>query len=73
MELRSAFDAGDMWELVENFQRQHGGGPDVARTRTLATSGAVVLRALGELCDGAVSDAVVIAAKQWLAANAPAV
>jgi hypothetical protein len=73
MELRSAFGAADMWQLVESFQREHGGGPDVPRTRALASGGEIVLRALPELCaQAAPGDEVVAAARQWLPANAAA-
>ena len=45
LELRAAFrGAEDMWQLVERFQEENGGGPDVQRVRGLAASGATVLR-----------------------------
>ena len=73
LELRTAYHADDMWELIDNVQTEWGGGPDVLHTRTLATSGATILRALPELRDGAApTDEVVAAAKQWLPANSPA-
>jgi len=74
LELRIAFrGAEDMWQLVERFQEEHGGGPDVQRARMLAQSGAAILHALPELCDDpAASDEVVAAAKQWLPANSAA-
>jgi hypothetical protein len=75
LELRTAYRAEDMWQLVEHWIQEHGGddGPDVQRVRALATSGATVLRALPELVDGAApSDEVVAAAKQWLPSNQPA-
>lgn len=75
VELQTVYgNARDMWELVENVVRDWGGDPDgVQRTRTLATTGATILRALPELRDGATpSDEVVAAAKQWLPANQPA-
>lgn len=74
LELRTAFRvAEDMWQLVERFQEEHGGGPDVARVRALASSGATILCALPELRESpAPSDEVVAAAKRWLPANSPA-
>ena len=74
LELRTAFrTAEDMWQLVERFQDENGGGPDVQRVRSLASNGAAILRALPELCGGeAASDDVVAAAKQWLPANSAA-
>ncbi len=75
LELRTAYHAADMWQLVERWIEQHGGGdgPDVQRVRTLAMSGATILRALPELHDGAApSDEVVAAAKHWLPSRSPA-
>ncbi len=74
LELRTAFrTAEDMWQLVERFQEENGGGPDVQRVRSLASNGAAILRALPELVDDATpSDEVVAAAKQWLPANSAA-
>ena len=74
LELRTAFrTAEDMWQLVERFQEENGGGPDVGRIRARASSGTDILRALPELKGGeAPSDDVVAAAKQWLPANSPA-
>lgn len=74
LELRTAYGAGDMWELVENVVREISGGqgPEVQRTRILATSGATILRALPELRDEPASDGVVAAAKQWLPASSAA-
>lgn len=74
IELRTPFQAADMWELVEKVMTDWGSDPSgVSAQRTLATSGATVLRALPELCDDPVaSDEVVAAAKQWLPANSPA-
>jgi hypothetical protein len=70
MELRTAYSgAADMWQLVENVMAEFGGGPDVQRARTLATTGATILRTLPELADGgAASDEVVAAAQQSMAA-----
>jgi hypothetical protein len=71
MELRSAFRADDMWQLVEGLQQELGGGADVRRARTLATTGALVLRRLPELCaDPAVDGELAQAAGAWLEANA---
>ncbi len=53
MELRSAYGAGDMWELVENIQREFGGGVDVQDVRTRAIDGAMLVHRLPELCGGA--------------------
>ena len=74
LELRTAFKvAEDMWQVVERFQEDNGGGPDVQRARTLAASGAEILRALPALCDDpAASDELVAAAKRWLPANSTA-
>ena len=75
LELRTAFRAAeDMWQLVERFQEENGGGPDVQRVRDAAPPAApTILRALPELGDGAApSDEVVAAAKQWLPANSAA-
>jgi hypothetical protein len=74
LELRTAFrGAEDMWQLVERFQEENGGGPDVQRVRALASNGTVILHALPELAGGeAASDEVVAAAKQWLPANSTA-
>lgn len=74
LELRTAFRvAEDMWQLIERFQEENGGGPDVARARALASGGAAILRALPELSGGeAPSDDLVAAAKQWLPANSAA-
>jgi hypothetical protein len=74
LELRTAFHADDMWDLVEAVMRDWGSdAAGVQGTRVLATSGATILRALPELADGAApSDEVVAAAKQWLPANSPA-
>jgi len=75
VELRTAYHAEDMWEVVAAVVQElsSGQGPDVQRTRTLAMSGATILRALPELRDGAApSDEVDAAAKQWLPANSAA-
>jgi hypothetical protein len=72
LELRTAYRSGDMWELAENVIDELSGGEglDVQRARTLATSGATMLRALPELREGATpSDEIVASAKQWLTAN----
>ena len=55
MELRSAYRAGDMWQVVENIQREFGGSADVQAVRTRATSGALIVHRLPQLCEGAVS------------------
>ena len=73
VELRSAYRADDMWQVVENVQQEFGGAADVQGVRTRAVSGAQILHRLPELCagDGA-DDELVAAAKQWLPANHPA-
>jgi hypothetical protein len=72
LELRTAYRAGDMWEVVASVVTEISGGqgPDVQRTRTLALSGATILRALPELRDDPATDEVVAAAKRWLPAGA---
>jgi hypothetical protein len=72
MELRSAYRADDMWQVVAGVREQAGGGPDVQRARTRATAGATILRRLPELCAGACDDELEQAALHWLAASAPA-
>lgn len=77
IELRASFPpqaAPDMWEFIEYVMRDWGSDPaGVQGARTLATSGATILRALPELREGAaLSDEVVAAAKQWLPANSAA-
>jgi hypothetical protein len=75
MELRSAYRADDMWQLVATVQTEWGGEPDVERVRTRAAAGAAILHRLPELADGseAGDGAVAAAARAWLPANAPAV
>ncbi|HEV7804423.1 MAG TPA: hypothetical protein VGO80_01275 [Solirubrobacteraceae bacterium] len=73
MELRSAYRAGDMWQVVENVQQEFGGAVDVRGTRTRAFAGALMLHRLPELCAGDVADdELVTAAGHWLPANHPA-
>jgi hypothetical protein len=74
LELRTAYRADDMWDVVEKVVQEISGGqgPDVQRTRTVAVSGATVLRALPELRDEPASDEVVAAAKAWMVSNAAA-
>jgi hypothetical protein len=55
LELRSAYGADDMWQLVENIQREHGGDADVQAIRTRAVEGALIVHRLAQLCEGAVS------------------
>jgi hypothetical protein len=73
MELRSAYRADEMWQVVENVQQEFGGNADVQGVRTRAVSGALILHRLPRLCagDGA-DDELVAAAKRWLPANHPA-
>lgn len=72
MELRSAFGADEMWQLVERLQEELGGATDVGRARTLATTGALILCRLPELCadDPSVDGDLAHAAESWLAASA---
>jgi uncharacterized protein (UPF0147 family) len=53
MELRSAYRADDMWQLVENVQLQFGGSADVQGVRTRAVEGAQLVHRLPELCGSA--------------------
>lgn len=70
MELRSAFRADDMWQLVERLHEELGDDRDVQRARTLAATGALILRRLPELCvDPVVDDELAQAAAAWLDAN----
>jgi len=69
MELRSAYKADDMWQVVDAVQREFGGGPDVERAQTLACNGALILGRLGELAGGKTDPELVAAAEAWLAAN----
>ena len=71
MELRAAYGrADDMWQVIERIMEDFGGGPDVQRAQTLATSGATILRRLPELCaDGHADAQLVETAKTWLAAD----
>ena len=69
LELRTAYKADDMWQVVQAVQREFGGGPDVQRTRTLATTGAQILGELERLTDGPADAELVAAAEAWLAAN----
>ncbi len=74
LELRTVYDlADDWWQVAERAGAAMGGGPDVQRARTLATSGAMILRHLPALSAGdAPSDELAAAAKDWLEANAVA-
>lgn len=73
MELRSAYGAGDMWQVVENVQQEFGGAADVQGVRTRAVCGALLLHRLPELCAGDGADEqLVAAAGRWLPANHPA-
>ena len=49
MELRSAYRAEDMWQLVANVQAEWGGDADVQGVRERAVEGAFVLHRLPEL------------------------
>jgi hypothetical protein len=74
LELRTVYDlADDWWQVAERASAAMGGGPDVQRARTLATSGAMILRHLPALSAGdAPSDELTAAAKDWLEVNASA-
>jgi hypothetical protein len=58
VELRSAYGAADMWQLIENVQREFGGDADVQGVRERAVAGALVVHRLPELCEGAAGDVV---------------
>lgn len=50
MELRTAYNAEDMWQVIDNATTELGGAADVQSARTRALSGAIILRRLPELC-----------------------
>jgi hypothetical protein len=58
VELRSAYGAEDLWQLIENVTREFGGDADVRGVRERATSGALIVHRLPELCEGAAGDVV---------------
>jgi hypothetical protein len=72
LELRTVYGlADDWWGVAERAGNEMGGGPDVQRARTLATSGAMILRHLPVLAAGdEPGDELAAAAKDWLEANA---
>jgi len=74
LELRTVYDlADDWWQVAERAGAALGGGPNVQRARTLATSGAMILRHVPALSTGdAPSDELAAAAKDWREANASA-
>jgi hypothetical protein len=73
VELRSAYQADHMWQLVERVQTEWGGQADVELVRTRAAAGAAVLRCVPELADGgAPGDAIVAAARRLAPADSPA-
>lgn len=74
LELRTVYNlADDWWQVAERAGEALGGGPDVQRARTLATSGAMILRRLPALSAGdAPSDELTAAAKDWREAHASA-
>lgn len=73
MELRTAYNADDMWQVVENATTELGGQADVQGARTRAISGATIMRHLPELSDEpAPSAGLVEAAKAWQAARSTA-
>ncbi len=53
VELRAAYGADDMWQLIENIQREFGGDADVQAVRTRAVEGAQLLHRLPALCESA--------------------
>jgi hypothetical protein len=72
LELRTVYSlAEDWWQVAERAGAEMGGGPDVQRARTLATSGSMILRHLPALSAGeAPDDELAAAAKDWQEANA---
>ncbi len=81
-ELRSAFGARDMWQVIDQVNQNHlGGARNVARYRTLAEAGRRVLQWLAAYADkpgaaaqvesaGSPDDAELVqAVDQWLAAS----
>jgi hypothetical protein len=69
LELRTAYKADDMWQVVEAVQREFGGELDVQRARTLAGSGAQIIGQLEQLADGTPDPELVAAAQTWLSAD----
>jgi hypothetical protein len=73
MELRSAYRAGDMWQVVEHVQQEFGGAAGVQGVRTRTVCGALLLHRLPELSAGDGADEqLVAAAGRWLPASHPA-
>ena len=71
-EVLSSYGARDLWELFDTLARlELGTQPDVARLRTMAAAGAVVIGWLAADEDGATSEEAADAAHAWLAAVAP--
>ncbi len=73
MELRTAYRADDMWQLVAAVgDEQFCGERDIDRARTLAATGSAILRRLPELADdpAAADDELAEAATALLAASA---
>jgi hypothetical protein len=70
-EIRNAYGAHDIWQLVETLARmQLGREFDVVRARTMAAAGTLVVGWLAEEVD-LVPEAVADAAAVWLSAAAP--
>ena len=63
MELRRAYSADDMWQLVATVQTEWGGEHDVERVRARAAAGAAILHRLPELADGSDAGDVAAAAR----------
>ncbi|MGI8730639.1 MAG: hypothetical protein ACR2LK_11750 [Solirubrobacteraceae bacterium] len=73
MELRTAYKADDIWQLVGNATAELGGKADVESARARAVSGALILGHLHELCaESATAPELVEAATAWRSANAAA-
>jgi len=70
-DIRAAYGAQNVWQLIEHLIRREGGEPpDIARVQTTAASGASVLAWLAS-GDLQLHDEVVDAASSWLAAQGP--
>lgn len=70
MELRTAYKADDMWQVVDNATSELGGEADVQSARTRALAGGIILRHLPQLCaEPAATVELVDAATAWLSAD----
>ena len=73
LELRRAFGAGDLWQVVAHVQAESGGDADIEGARARAAAGAAILHRVAELAGGAEADATVVAAaRSWVPASSPA-